>query len=309
MKTFKTRLFILLWGMLIPLLTANCSDKKPAEKAETTETAEATAATESVVNVAIPPFQKFVVVTVEEGDLLQKPDNNSPNLMRWIESDCESDFCQNIYQWSDQPGKPGFEVSTDIMVCAGKIFPVLGEEGDFYKVSTLTEWCDIEFAYLAKASVGDIECQPIKADMLESEDMFPNSRVIKDGKYKDVVFIDEYNELEGETLHVGVLKDGIVAMPLVYNVFSQISSELAGSKEGLKIKEEDGHFMLDFSKDLGMVMEDYYNTYQLNLKKLNAEQIAKIIDTVTKKKPEYVNFMYHFPAQGLESFIYFGTSK
>ena len=295
--------------MLIPILTVNCSEKKPVEKAKDAEATMTTAAAENVINVTMPPFQKFVVVTVEEEALRQKPDDDSPNLIRWIESECESDFCQNIYQWSDQPGKPGFEISTDIIACAGRIFPVLGEEGDFYKVCTLTEWCDIEYAYLPKASVEDIEYQPIKADMLESEDMYFKCRVVKDGKYKDVVFISEYDELEEETLRVGVLKDGIVAMPLVYNIFSQISSKLSGTKEGLKIKEEEGHFMLYFSKDMGMAVEDFDNAYQLNLKKLSAEQLAKIIDTVTKKKPEYVDFMYHFPAQGLESFIYFGTSK
>jgi hypothetical protein len=46
------------------------------------------------------------------------------------------------------------------------------------------------------------------------------------------------------------------------------------------------------------------DSYRLDLKKLSAEQIAKIVDTVTKKKPEYVSCMYHFPAMGLEVFYY-----
>ena len=296
MKTIKTRLFVALWGMLVPMLAANCSDKKTVGKAETAET---TAKTESVIKVSPPPFKDFVVVTVEEEGLYKEADTNSPTLTRWIESDCESDYCENFYQWSDQPVKPGFEPSTDIIACEGRVFPVLGEEGDFYKVCTLDKWCNIESAYIPKASVGDIETAPIKADMLESEDNYFKCRVVKDGKYKDIVFIDEYSELDGETLQVGVLIDGVVATPVVYNFDGYMNIE---QKEDIIIQEEENNFFLRYNKSLAMATEDESN--QLNLKKLSAEQIAKIVDTVTSKKPEYVECMYHFPAQGLQSFYY-----
>ena len=296
MKTIKTRLFVALWGMLVPMLAANCSDKKTVGKAETAET---TAKTESVIKVSPPPFKDFVVVTVEEEGLYKEADTNSPTLTRWIESDCESDYCENFYQWSDQPVKPGFEPSTDIIACEGRVFPVLGEEGDFYKVCTLDKWCDIESAYIPKASVGDIETAPIKADMLESEDNYFKCRVVKDGKYKDIVFIDEYSELDGETLQVGVLIDGVVATPVIYNFDGYMNIE---QKEDIIIQEEENNFFLRYNKSLAMATEDESN--QLNLKKLSAEQIAKIVDTVTSKKTEYVECMYHFPAQGLQSFYY-----
>ena len=298
MNTIKTRLFVVLWGILVPFLTANCSDKKTVEKAETTET---TTKTESVITVAAPPFQKFVVVTVEEEALRKKADTNSPNLVRWIESDCESDYCENIYQWSDQPGKQGFELSTDIIACAGKIFPVLGEEGDFYKVSTITRWCEIESAYIPKASVGDIECAPITADMLEADDIYFQCRVMRDGKYKDIVLIEEYNELDGEYIHVGVLNDGVVATPLVYNMYSCLFDN---QKEDLIIDDSEDEITIKYNKSLALPAEEGGEPYQINLKKLSAEQMANIVDKVTKRKPEYVEFMYHFPAQGLESFIY-----
>lgn len=298
MNTIKTRLFVVLWGILVPFLTANCSDKKTVEKAETAET---TTKTESVITVAAPPFQKFVVVTVEEEALRKKADTNSPNLVRWIESDCESDYCENIYQWSDQPGKQGFELSTDIIACAGKIFPVLGEEGDFYKVSTITRWCEIESAYIPKASVGDIECAPITADMLEADDIYFQCRVMRDGKYKDIVFIEEYNELDGEYIHVGVLNDGVVATPLVYNMYSCLFDN---QKEDLIIDDSEDEITIKYNKSLALPAEEGGEPYQINLKKLSAEQMANIVDKVTKRKPEYVEFMYHFPAQGLESFIY-----
>ena len=303
MKTIKTKLFVLL-GMLIPMLTANCSEKKTAEKAETTETAETagtTAKAESLIKLSLPPFEKFVVVTTEEEGLYKKPDTNSPTLVRWDEADCESDFCEIAYQWSDQPDKPGFELSTDIIACEGWVFPVLGEEGKFYKVCVLNKWCDIESAYILKASVGDIECAPIKADLLEEEDDYFKCRVLKEGKYKDVVLIDVYDELEGETLQVGVLNDGVVATPFAYFIDS---SWLNDQDEGIIINDSEDGIFLRYNKSVAMATEEGNESYRLDLKKLSDEQIAKIVDTVVKRKPEYVNYMYHFPAQGPKDFVY-----
>ena len=297
-RTIKTRFFVVLCGMLLAGLTANCSNKKNAEKATAADTA---AKTESVINVSLPPFQKFVVVTVEESVLLKTPSEDSPNLVRWIESDCESDDFENIYQWSDQPGKSGFELSTDIMASAGTVYPVLGEEGDYFKVSTLTKWCDMESAFIPKSDVGDIECAPVKADMLESEDFYLLCRVVKDGKYKDIVLMDENDELAGETLQVGVLKDGVVALPFAYNIDCNLHND---QQEGILIGETEGSFMLSYNKSLAKATEDGYESYQLDLKKLSMKQIAQIVDTVIKKKPEYTEFMYQFPAQGPKTFVY-----
>lgn len=298
MKTIKTRLFFVLWCMLIPLLTANCSGKKTAEKAGETET---TAKTESVIQVSTPPFLKFIVVTLEKAELYKNANTNSPTLVEWYEADCESDFCEVVFQWSDQPGKPGFESSEETIACEGRVFPVLGEEGNFYKVSTTTKWCDVESAYIPKDCVGDIENAPIKADALEADDNYFKCRVVKDGKYKDIVLIDEYNELEGEYINVGVLNDGVVATPLVYHIYSY---QVNDQKEDIIIDNTEDEITLKYSKSMALPAEDGGESCQIDLKKLSDEQITKIVDTMIKKKPEYVDYMYHFPAKGLESFIY-----
>ena len=303
MKTFKTRLSIVLWGLLIPMLTINCSEKKNVEKAETAET---TTNTERVIKLPLPPFQKFVVVTTPEEGLYKNADFNSPTLVRWDEANCESDFCEIAYQWSDQPDKAGFELSTDILTSEDKIFPVLGEEGKFYKVCVLSNWCDIESAYIPKACVEDIEIAPITADILEAEDNYFKCRVMKDGKYKDVVFIDEYNDLEGETLQVGVLIDGVVVTPYAYYIDSYLIND---QNEGIIVNDTEAQVSLSFNKSVAMAVEDGSDSYRLDLKKLSDEQIAMIVDAVLKKKTELVNYMYHFPAQGLDTFNYMVKSQ
>ena len=301
MKAIKTILLVVFVGMLIPMLATNCKDKKNEVKAET---AEATAKTESAIKVPLPPFQKFVVVINQDSGLYKNADINSLTLVRWIESDCESDFCEMVYQWSDQPAKPGFEISTDILTWEGRVFPVLGEEGQFYKVSILDKWCDIESAYIPKECVGDIEVSPINADLLNAEEtaeIYFKCRMLKEDKYKDIVLLDEYDELEGETLKVGVLTDGVVATPFVYNFYCSYTYD---QNEGITIDDSEETLNLHFNKSVATAIEEGVESYRIDLQKLSDEQIAKIIDTATKRKPEYVEFMYHFPAQGLRNFIY-----
>lgn len=295
-KIFITLLFVVLGGVLISTMTASCKNKK------TGGITESAVNTESVIKVSSSPFKQFVVVTTDEASLYKKADTNSATLVLWIETDCASDYCDNIFLWSDQSAKPGFEQpSTYNLAFKGRVFPLLGEEGDFYKVYILNEWCDIESAYILKASVGVIKSAPIKADMLEEEDKYFMFRVIKDGKYKDIVLIDEYDELGGETFKVGVLNDGIVAIPAVYCIDSYMINE---QKEDIIFYNSDGDVSLRYNKSLAMTAREDYESYRLDLKKLTEEQIAKIINTMTRKKPEYVNYMYHFPTLGLQSFYY-----
>ena len=298
MKTIKTRLILTLLAMSFSMLATSCADKKPSGKTETTASA---ANVESPIPVSPPTFKQFVVVTVEESALYKTADTESPILVKYVESDCESDYCKIIFQWSDEPAKPGFEISTDISACEGTVYPVLGEEGDFYKVGTLNLWNEIESAYIPQKDVGSIESAPITAEELESADIFIDCRVLKAGKYKDVGLSYDVNELEGERLHVGLLADGVVATPLIY--FIDCSLDIS-QKEDIIIEGSEGSFNLRYSKNLSKPNVDHPDDLQLDISKLSDDQIAKIIDTVAAAKPDKVECMYHFPAMGPQYFYY-----
>lgn len=299
--------FVLL-GVMIPVLTADSSNMKNAEKTETAETAETAvvsamgAMSESVMKVSMPPFKKFVEVSVEESALYKRPDTKSPTLVSWYEADCESEFCEQIYQWSDQPGKEGFELDTDIKASEGAFYPVLDEDNDFYRVCTLNKWCTIESAYIPKSDVKIVETAPIKADELEKnkEWFYHKYRVLRDGKYKGVVLCDELDELTGETFRVGLLADGAVLTPVVYEMGAYRNSE---QQEGIDIREENGMFTLSFNKSMEAAGKNDFDP-RLDLNKLSDEQIAKIVDTVCKKKPGLVSCLYLFPSLGTNYFYY-----
>lgn len=297
----KNCIYVLL-GVMFMALTVNCSNKKGEEKTEATEATEVASDTGNVLKVSVPPFTKFVIVTVEEEGLYKEADKNSPTLVSWGESNCESDYCERIFQWSDQPGKEGFVLDTDIFTYEGKVFPVLGEEGDFYKVCVFNKWCEIESAYIPKASVADIEAVPVNAETFKekNEGFYFESRVVKEGKYKGVVISDQYSEIDGETLNVGVLVDGALAIPLIYQIDASLNID---QNEDFVIRDEEDSFFINYNNNL-KATEGEDGTFRIDLNKLTDEQIANLVDKVTKKKPDLVEYMYLFPAKGPELFYY-----
>ena len=116
---------------------------------------------------------------------------------------------------------------------------------------------------------------------------------------KDIVLVDEYDELNGETFHVGVLKDGIVGIPVDCYIDSYLD---ISQKEDLVIHEAEDGLIIRYNKSLAVISDG--EPRQLDPKKFSAKHIEKIINKVAKKQSKYVNYMYHFPAMGLEYFNY-----
>ena len=291
-------IFLVLMGVLIPMLTANCSERKTVEKAETSE---ATAKTGNAINVSASPFKKFVVVTSEEDEpLYKRADTDSPTLMLYEKEGCEGEDCEMIYQWSGEPVKPGYELSSDVLAYVGRILPVLDEEGDFYKVDVIYHAINIKSAYIHKSCVSDIDREPLSADILEKPSIGTRNRVIKEGKYRNIVFIDNEDELWGETLEVGVLLDGYIATPGSYSF--ECSQNLE-QEEPIKISDEWDVFSLTYGKSLSVILngEEFF---QLDPFKLTNEQIKTLVETVKKKNYEMVKYTYLFPNRRLEYFYW-----
>lgn len=291
-------IFLVLMCVLIPVLTANCSERKTVEK---TETSEATAKTGNAINVSASPFKKFVVVTSEEDEPLYKRANtDSPTLMLYEEEGCESEDCEMIYQWSGEPVKPGYKLSSDVLAYVGRILPVLDEEGDFYKVDVINHDFNIKTGYIHKSCVSSIDWEPLNADILEKTSIGVRYRVVKEGKYRDIVFIDNEDELWGETLEVGVLLDGYIATPGSYSF--ECSQNLE-QKVPIEINDKGNDLFLTYGKSLSVILngEEFF---QLDPFKLTDKQIENLVETVKKKKTEMVKYTYLFPNRRLEYFYW-----
>lgn len=98
---------------------------------------------------------------------------------------------------------------------------------------------------------------------------------------------------------MGILIDGVVAAPDNYNIGCRPQEE---QQEPLVMKEEDGHIFLDYNGEMG-------EPCQINMKKLSAEHIAKIVEAVKKQSPKDVEYTYRFPTAELGDVNFSMTTK
>lgn len=280
-----------LLGCCASLLMWNCKGKDAA--ATTSENEEAP----TVLNVKVPKVDKFVITTQEEAPLLKTPDPSSPHLVNCIEDE-ESDMVDFRVQWSNDNVPKGY-VAHPINAYAGRVFAVLGEEGNYYRVSVKERNENIEAAYLLKSATEDIEPEPLTAELIEqmASETGLTTLVKTEGKYKGLVMQTEVDELWGEeTLWVGVLTNGMVAYPESHVNLIEYSETCTAIDYS---KNQERGILFTYPKSTAKVTEEGY-VMNLDPAKLSDDQIAQLLDkqdaaASSASSPTYIVCTYYFP--------------
>jgi len=250
---------------------------------------------ELMSEVKAPTWDKFVVVTQEDVAIYKAADVNSPKRMVCYE-DAESDLVDVVNLWNDEKCPEGY-LQDDYFVYPDEVFPCLGEEGDFYKVALCRAYDkDDEVGYIAKSVAEEIKPEPIAdSKMLNQICTWARLRFFTDGKYKNMVIRTKFGELEAECLNIGKLIDGVVALPVNYNLSCFDNAEIdslqfneAEFVDGMKVES------VVYPASLRYEGEDGY-TYMLNLDKLSDAQVDQLYDCIVKGEPGYVEYIYYFP--------------
>lgn len=284
------KLFFVLAGMLMSILFMSCTNAKTTA-AQESEPAEE----ENLLGIRKPVFEKFVVVNEgHESPLYQKADKNSPTLCCWTE-DIESDMADVQYHWSNEKVAEGY-APNDCVTWEGCILAVLGEEGDFYRVSTLGDYGDIEAAYVPKAAVGDLTTEPYTAEVAEAVE-WHQTMVIKDGKYKNLVLTDNFDELWGESIELGVLLDGCIAYP----VGAKADCDVDVTLNKIKVSKEENYITFFFPKNLRNRPWSVGFGETVDLEKLSEEQIEEICEALMSQEYDKVRYDYYAPGYGVTS--------
>ena len=252
---------------------------------------------ENPLNVGMPQVEKFVIVTNEENtEVFKYADEESPWRNRWWE-ECECDNPDVAVKWSNENVPDNYTCEKyDAMF--GTALAVLGEEGDFYKVGIMQEDSEYEYGFVKKSDVEDAKPAPITEGMLaEMEEMEwgGHYRILKDGKYKGLVLYSQVDELEGESLEVGVMMNGMMAFPTLNTFILECNPN---AQEATITEPDQEAFFTGFiyyPKSMSNNPDDEWMSW-LDLNALTDEQIEKIVQMVQQKKSEYVKYEYVFPA-------------
>ena len=284
----KTNLLLVPCTLLLMLL-ASCNGKDAPKS-------------ENLFNIELPSFEKLVVTTADETAIYKEASTDSPTLVQWIE-DIESDMADVQSKWSDEPGLEGYHDYPD-QLFTDAVVPVIGEEGDFYKISNYDDFIyygETNEGYILKVNVSDATPEPLTAEspVLNEKGDWMNFYIVKEGKYKNMVFRAKLGELTGDMLHVGVLlENGCVAFPQNYSFMLGVNDVATD----INIQPYDFNNM---KYELGFPPSMYYDNPETYIRlfdpsRLSEEQIENIFNTVNGTEPGDIEYMYYFPKMDMK---------
>lgn len=290
-------------GLCVSLMLMNCKGQASGGNSEGDATGDSVQ-TGNILNVGEPSAQKFVRVVKENSEIFRYADPESPWLVTWME-DLESDMAVIVDKWSNEDVPDGYSCDENFAY-AGQVFAVLGEEGDYYKVSIYNKNCDMEYGFVKKDDVEDVEPLTATAESLEEFDFeFEgiDMKIFKEGKYKGLVLRVLQDELDGITLEVGVLMNGCLAFPELNRGEIFCDPNVKELTFMGKAKEGELQYYFKYPKSMARWPEqDLMEGFDFD--KLTDEQIGKIVQDMLERKSEYVKYDYLIPETegGLLSF-------
>ena len=287
MKNFS---FIAL-GLFVSLMMWNC--KGQATSGNGTDGADSVVATENPLKVGMPDMVKFVRVVADEGTPVHMEANeNSPWRVLWME-DMESDMADIVYMWSDVTVPEDYR-SDAAPAYAGDVLAVVGEEGDFYKVSIRNKYNSHDYGYVKKADVEDVEAEPMNLDDLLEEIEYIHIRVVKDGKYKGLVLRSIMDELEGDRFEVGVMLDNVLAFPEENSFMIACDPDVKELTFMADVPNNNSPNYFTFPKSMAFMNEEGYPE-GFDPEKLTDEQIERIVKDAMKVESEFVMYEFVIP--------------
>ena len=290
-------------GLCVSLMFMNCKGQASGGNSDGGAVGDSVQAG-NILNVGEPTVEKFVRVVKENSEIFRYADPESPWLVTWME-DLESDMAIIVDKWSNEDVPDGYSCD-ESFAYPGQVFAVLGEEGDFYKVSIYNDNCDIESGFVKKADVEDVEPETATVDALEeidSEIEGMDMKIFKEGKYKGLVLRVLQDELHGITLEVGVLMNGCLAFPELNRGEIFCDRNVKELTFMGKAKEGELQYYFKYPKSMACWPEqDFMEGFDLD--KLTDEQIGKIVQDMKERKSEFVKYDYLIPGAegGLLSF-------
>ena len=253
-----------------------------------------------------PAWDKFVVVLNDEIPVYKEPKTISPQL-QIMREDVASDVVSQYFKWSDTPDKRGY-TSYNYTLYGKNIVPVIGEEGEWYKVTILADEVGMIDGYIQKTHCREVKPEPITPELLQNLNSYDWHQakfgLQTEGKYKNLCFISSFSEMDGCWLDVAVLYDGVLINPLTKRIETGENWEDESLYKVVPV-EEDGMPALRFGKQLQGA--DEFLDAQLIVQKAKSGELdlGTLFESIPTSQSSIQLVSYYFPEINKENLYTF----
>lgn len=254
------------------------------------------------LNIEVPAWEQFVHPKSDGVKLYKSADENSPKLQIAHEP-CEGDMCDLLIIWEGESVQRGWIVN-DWDVSTYDAFPILAEEGDFYKVYVSSEWVGAEEAYIKKSDCDVVKPAEITQEVLDTigKSTWRRDYVVPEGELKNLCFSSYLGEFDGLEFGMGQLCGNCLVFVNTNLIWLDQSDENADIKivPGASENEAD---KLMFGKDYYWVPSDE-SPWLFDTKKLSNEMVGELFNRLRMDSVEITQMLYYLPDVSKERFYY-----
>lgn len=246
------------------------------------------------LNVEAPAWQQFVHPKGDNVIVYKKADVNSPHL-QFAAEPCDGDACDFKILWSDEKAPRGWDINEET-ANSYSAYPILAEEGDFYKVYYSREWLGAVEGYIKKE-----ECNVVKPSVLTQELIdsignleFRRDYLVQEGDLKNLCLSSYLGEYDETMFDMGQLCGNCLVYVKTKPIMLQPSSEKASIQFSRNENDENESYLIAFGNDqLWQPNESSPSVF--DTRKLNEEQVRNIYNSIKIDIAKPTMVLYYLP--------------
>lgn len=254
------------------------------------------------LNVEAPAWQQFAHPKGNNKPLYKEATENSPVLKVAI-APSDGDSYETKIFWSDEKGPRGWYAESWI-VNDNDVYPILGEEGDFYKLYVFNEVVGAKEAYAKKTDFDIVKPIALTQEIIDSigKTEIRCDNIIKEGELQNLCFSSfegDYDEPPFVTM--GQLCGNCIIYPRINTAYLNVVTDKAPIT--FTKTEDNESYTLNVGEDQ-LYQPNSTSAIIFDTKKLSEELIKQMYNDLKQDGAEIKEVLYYIPEVNKERFIH-----
>lgn len=253
------------------------------------------------LGVQAPEWQQFAHPKGEGATIYKLAKADAP-VLQIASEPVEGDYGESEILWSDQKPPRGWYVN-NYDISSSDALPIIGEEGNFYKVYVSNQWLGGEEGYIKKSDCDIVKAAALTPEVVDSigKTEFRSDNIIKEGDLQSLCFSSFLGDYDEMSFKMGQLCDLCIVYPDTKPVTLNVT--MGNAPITFAKAEEEENYLLSAGEDQ-LYQPGPESPSVFDTKKLSGEQINQLYSDLKLDGAELKEVVYYIPEVSKERFIH-----
>ena len=255
------------------------------------------------LNVEAPALEQFAHPKGDGVTIYKQVKSDAP-VLQIASEPVEGDFGDMEVLWSGEKAPRGWYVN-NYEISSYDALPILGEEGDFYKVYVSHEWLGGKEGYVKKADCDVVKPMALTPELIDSigKSECRSDRIVKEGELRNLCFSSYLGDYDEMSFEMGQWCGHCIVYPKTKSVSLNITIGQAPVSFAKGEGEGDESYMLSGGEDQ-LCQPNQEGPSVFDTQKLSEEQIRQVYNALKVDGAKAKEVLYYIPEVNKERFIH-----